>query len=139
MERLRVLLRTMLQQTTDMRQIALSLILGPDSERPQQRLDEVLRPVDEELYRVIAEHRRAPDLEEREDILSMLLLARDEPAMALQSLPGPAQPSPLCQLAEQTDELKALWQMLDAPSRSTSDSSTRLRLVMSLMLRITAL
>ena len=78
MERLRVLLRTMLQQTTDMRQMALSLILGPDSERLQQRLDEVLRPVDEELYRVIAEHRRAPDLEEREDILSMLLLARDE-------------------------------------------------------------
>lgn len=78
MERLRVLLRTMLQQTTDMRQMALSLILGPDSERLQQRLDEVLSPVDEELYRVIAEHRRAPDLEEREDILSMLLLARDE-------------------------------------------------------------
>lgn len=77
-ERLRVLLRTMLQQTTDMRQMALSLILGPDSERLQQRLDEVLSPVDEELYRVIAEHRRAPDLEERGDILSMLLLARDE-------------------------------------------------------------
>lgn len=77
-ERLRVLLRTMLQQTTDMRQMALSLILGPDSERLQQRLDEVLRPVDEELYRVIAEHRGAPDLEQREDILSMLLLARDE-------------------------------------------------------------
>ncbi len=83
MERLRVLLRTMLQQTTDMRQMALSLILGPDSERLQQRLDEVLRPVDEELYRVIAEHRRAPDLEERGDILSMLLLARDEDGQPL--------------------------------------------------------
>ena len=82
-ERLRVLLRTMLQQTTDMRQMALSLILGPDSERLQQRLDEVLRPVDEELYRVIAEHRRAPDLEERGDILSMLLLARDEDGQPL--------------------------------------------------------
>ena len=83
MERLRVLLRTMLQQTTDMRQMALSLILGPDSERLQQRLDEVLGPVDEELYRVIAEHRRAPDLEERGDILSMLLLARDEDGQPL--------------------------------------------------------
>ena len=82
-ERLRVLLRTMLQQTTNMRQMALSLILGPDSERLQQRLDEVLSPVDEELYRVIAEHRRAPDLEEREDILSMLLLARDEDGQPL--------------------------------------------------------
>ena len=83
MERLRVLLRTMLQQTTNMRQMALSLILGPDSERLQQRLDEVLGPVDEELYRVIAEHRRAPDLEERGDILSMLLLARDEDGQPL--------------------------------------------------------
>ena len=82
-ERLRVLLRTMLQQTTNMSQMALSLILGPDSERLQQRLDEVLGPVDEELYRVIAEHRRAPDLEEREDILSMLLLARDEDGQPL--------------------------------------------------------
>ena len=82
-ERLRVLLRTMLQQTTDMRQMALSLILGPDSERLQQRLDEVLGPVDEELYRVIAEHRRAPDLDERGDILSMLLLARDEDGQPL--------------------------------------------------------
>ena len=82
-ERLRVLLRTMLQQTTNMRQMALSLILGPDSERLQQRLDEVLSPVDEELYRVIAEHRCAPDLEEREDILSMLLLARDEDGQPL--------------------------------------------------------
>ena len=78
MERLRVLLRTMLQATTDMRQMALSLIMGPESERLQRRLSEVLDPVDEELYRVIAEHRSAPDLEQREDILSMLLLARDE-------------------------------------------------------------
>ncbi len=83
MERLRVLLRTMLQQTTDMRQMALSLIMGPESERLQQRLDAVLSPVDEELYHVIAEHRAAPDLEEREDILSMLLLARDEEGQPL--------------------------------------------------------
>lgn len=78
MERLRVLLRRMLKATTDMRQMALSLIMGPDSQRLQQRLREVLDPVDDELYRVIAEHRADPDLEQREDILSMLLLARDE-------------------------------------------------------------
>jgi cytochrome P450 len=78
MERLRVLLRRMLKATTDMRQMALSLIMGPDSARLQQRLREVLDPVDDELYRVIAEHRADPDLEQREDILSMLLLARDE-------------------------------------------------------------
>jgi cytochrome P450 len=68
----------MLKATTDMRQMALSLIMGPDSARLQQRLREVLDPVDDELYRVIAEHRADPDLEQREDILSMLLLARDE-------------------------------------------------------------
>jgi cytochrome P450 len=78
MERLRVLLRRMLKATTDMRQMALSLIMGPDSQRLQQRLREVLDPVDDELYRVIAEHRADPDLEQREDILSMLLLASDE-------------------------------------------------------------
>ena len=37
-----------------------------------------LGPVDRELYALIAERRDAPDLAERDDILSMLLLARDE-------------------------------------------------------------
>ncbi len=78
LERLRVLLRRMLHETTNIRQMALSLMLGPESERMRGRLREVLDPVDDELYRVIAEHRDAPDLEQREDILSMLLLARDE-------------------------------------------------------------
>ncbi|HEX8856868.1 MAG TPA: cytochrome P450 [Thermoleophilaceae bacterium] len=34
--------------------------------------------VDAAIYRLIAERRRDPDLEERDDILSMLMLARDE-------------------------------------------------------------
>ncbi len=37
-----------------------------------------LGPVDRELYALIAERRDAPDLAQRDDILSMLLLARDE-------------------------------------------------------------
>jgi cytochrome P450 len=37
-----------------------------------------LGPVDRELYALIAERRDAPDLAERDDVLSMLLLARDE-------------------------------------------------------------
>jgi cytochrome P450 len=37
-----------------------------------------LGPVDRELYALIAERRAAPDLTERDDVLSMLLLARDE-------------------------------------------------------------
>ena len=40
--------------------------------------DSVRGPVDELLYEEISERRRAGDLEEREDILSMLMLARDE-------------------------------------------------------------
>jgi cytochrome P450 family 135 len=37
-----------------------------------------LGPVDRELYALIAERRAAPDLAERDDVLSTLLLARDE-------------------------------------------------------------
>jgi cytochrome P450 len=37
-----------------------------------------LGPVDRELYALIAERREAPDLAQRDDVLSMLLLARDE-------------------------------------------------------------
>jgi cytochrome P450 family 135 len=37
-----------------------------------------LEPVDRELYALIAARREAPDLAEREDVLSTLLLARDE-------------------------------------------------------------
>jgi cytochrome P450 len=37
-----------------------------------------LGPLDRELYALIAERRDAPDLAERDDVLSMLLLARDE-------------------------------------------------------------
>jgi cytochrome P450 family 135 len=37
-----------------------------------------LGPLDRELYALIAERRKAPDLAERDDVLSTLLLARDE-------------------------------------------------------------
>jgi cytochrome P450 len=39
---------------------------------------DVVEPVDDVLYAEIADRRAAEDLEEREDILSMLMLARDE-------------------------------------------------------------
>ncbi len=83
LERLGRLLRRMLSSTTSVRQLALSLIVGPDSERLQRRLREVLDPVDEELYRVIAERRADPLLDQRDDILSMLLAARDEDGEAM--------------------------------------------------------
>ena len=53
------------------------VLLGPDSERLNASFRAALDPVDEELLRIIAEHRGAPDLEQREDILSLLLRARD--------------------------------------------------------------
>lgn len=42
-----------------------------------------IEPVDRELYALIAERRAAPDLEERDDVLSTLLLARDEDGRAM--------------------------------------------------------
>jgi len=43
-----------------------------------ERFEERRRRVDELIYAEIAERREAPDLERREDVLSMLLLARDD-------------------------------------------------------------
>jgi cytochrome P450 len=45
--------------------------------------DAAVKPVDELLYDEMAERRRAGDLEEREDIMSLLMLARDEDGQAL--------------------------------------------------------
>src|SRR5436309_2572879 len=50
---------------------------GPTSSG-QRDFEERRRRVDELIYDEIARRRRAPDLEEREDVFSMLLLARDE-------------------------------------------------------------
>ncbi|MFN2615948.1 MAG: cytochrome P450 [Thermoleophilaceae bacterium] len=47
------------------------------------RFEERRRRVDELIYREIASRREQPDLEEREDVLSMLLLARDEDGHAM--------------------------------------------------------
>lgn len=77
MERLAALLRRMLELTTNTGLLFLTGLLG---ERAgfAGRLRAALGPVDDELHRLIAEHREDPRLPEREDILSMLLLARDE-------------------------------------------------------------
>jgi cytochrome P450 len=51
-----------------------------------ERFDERRRAVDELLYEEIERRRAVPDLEEREDVLSMLLLARDEDGQAMTDL-----------------------------------------------------
>lgn len=76
-ERLGALLRRMLALTTNTGLLFLQGLLG---ERVgfEPRLRAAMDPLDVELRAVIAEHRAAPDLADREDILSILLRARDE-------------------------------------------------------------
>jgi len=52
----------------------------------QEHFEERRRRVDEMIYEEIARRRDAPDLEEREDVLSMLLLARDEDGQPMTDL-----------------------------------------------------
>jgi cytochrome P450 family 135 len=79
LERLRETLSTVLSETASPGQQVLGLALqrfgGPG---PFARFDRQLREVDELLFAEIAEHRERPDLEEREDILSMLMTAEFE-------------------------------------------------------------
>ncbi len=58
-------------------------ILGPDHAIVRRLHRPVLEPLDDALYRLIRERRAVADLEERDDILSMLLLARDEDGVPL--------------------------------------------------------
>jgi cytochrome P450 family 135 len=77
-EALRVELRPMLDILTRPEMFLAPVLLGPERLAhfgPFQRLPD---EVDELIYAEIAERRRAPDLAEREDILSMLLEARHE-------------------------------------------------------------
>ncbi|HET7121193.1 MAG TPA: cytochrome P450 [Solirubrobacterales bacterium] len=76
LDRLREMLSTVLAETASPGQQVLGLALqrfgGPG---PFARFDRQLREVDELLFAEIAEHRARPDLEEREDMLSMLMRA----------------------------------------------------------------
>jgi cytochrome P450 len=79
LDRLRQMLSTVLEETTTPGRQVLGLALqrfGGDG--PFARFEGQLREVDELLFAEIAEHRERPDLEEREDILSMLMNAEFE-------------------------------------------------------------
>jgi cytochrome P450 len=76
-ERLRVPLDRMLRWFGDPRVVGVVSALGPEHPVVSRTLGRMLAPVDEALYALIAERRAAPDLAEREDILSLLLLATD--------------------------------------------------------------
>jgi len=58
--------------------LVFALSSGRFGSATEERFAERRRDVDELIYEEIADRREQPDLEEREDVLSMLLLARDE-------------------------------------------------------------
>ncbi|HEX5984195.1 MAG TPA: cytochrome P450, partial [Solirubrobacterales bacterium] len=79
LDRLREMLGTVLAETAAPGRQVLALALrrfGGDG--PFARFEGQLREVDELLHAEIAEHRERPDLEEREDMLSLLMLAEFE-------------------------------------------------------------
>jgi cytochrome P450 len=79
LDRLRAMLSTVLQETASPAAQLIGLATRRFGGRgPWARFERQLREVDELLYAEIAEHRSKPDLAERDDVLSMLMLARFE-------------------------------------------------------------
>jgi cytochrome P450 family 135 len=78
MEPLRAALREFLDLTTDPRLLAPVLMIGPERIRHVPAFRRRVERVDELIASEIAERRVAPDLAEREDVLSLLVAARHE-------------------------------------------------------------
>lgn len=67
-----------LEWFADTKHLLSAVILGPEHWFVRRQHSRVSAPVDEQIYALIGERRAAGDIEEREDVLSMLLLARDD-------------------------------------------------------------
>jgi cytochrome P450 family 135 len=78
LEQLRQQLRRMLDMLTDPRWLVFLLALGPERIRRFPPFRREVEAVDRLIYGEIAERRKVGDLEERVDILSLLLQARHE-------------------------------------------------------------
>jgi len=78
LERLREVLTTVLEQTASPFAQLIGLATRRFGGRPWARFEGQLKAVDELLYAEIADHRKREDLEERGDILSLLMQARFE-------------------------------------------------------------
>jgi cytochrome P450 len=76
--RLRRELLQLLSWITDLRRVIVFFVLGPDRLMGLARFRRQVESVDEAVFAEIARRRQAKDLGEREDILSMLICARDE-------------------------------------------------------------
>jgi cytochrome P450 len=77
-ESLRAALRDFLDLTTDPRFLLPVLAIGPERIRRVPAFRRRVERVDELIAQVVAERRGAGDLEERDDVLSLMLLARHE-------------------------------------------------------------
>jgi cytochrome P450 len=77
-EELKRRLRAMIDPVSNRFGILLMVLMRRGNKRALARFEERRRRVDELIYDEIARRREAPDLDQREDVLSMLLLARDE-------------------------------------------------------------
>ena len=78
MERLRSELRNVLDLLTQPHMLLLPMVMGPDRLARFGPFRRMFERIDGLIFEEIAERRHASDLEEREDILSMLLEARHE-------------------------------------------------------------
>jgi cytochrome P450 len=78
MRRMSKLLGDMLDGVTNSRFLARLMFVGPDRVERSKALAAKLAPVHEAVLDEVARRRAAPDLQEREDILSMLVQARYE-------------------------------------------------------------
>jgi cytochrome P450 family 135 len=78
LDRLRLLLRDLLVETGSPRLILRALLARRRGRDPMESVRSRIDQVDEALFAEIAEHRLRPDLEERDDILSMLMTAKFE-------------------------------------------------------------
>jgi cytochrome P450 family 135 len=83
LDTLRLLLRDILAETGSMRMQLLGLVARRRGRDPLAVVKARLAQVDEALLAEIAEHRLRPDLEERDDILSMLMTAQFEDGSAM--------------------------------------------------------
>ena len=75
---LRAALRSFLDLTTNPRVLLPVLLLGPERATKMGWFRRRIEAVDRLIFREIAERRRSEDLEERDDILSLLVAARHE-------------------------------------------------------------
>jgi cytochrome P450 len=83
LDQLREALRSMLDWTTERRRLAMLAALGPARMRGTRTFQSTLNPVDELVFDEIRRRRDDPQLEQRDDILSMLVQARYEDGEAM--------------------------------------------------------